>query len=320
MSKFAPSKKLPPAIAILGPTASGKSNLALSITDHFPIEIISIDSAQVYRYLDIGSAKPDPQILTKIPHHLINLIDPDQQYSAAQFRHDALLTMKEITLRGNIPLLVGGTMLYFKALREGLSDLPPADQQIRKEIEASAAEKGWSTLHHLLQSVDPISAERIQPNDSQRIQRALEIYYLTGKPMSQQMVSSQPTSIPYRLISIALLPSDRKVLHQRIQHRFETMLKMGLIEEVRSILSQFPLTLEMPSIRCVGYRQVYQYLQGQLSLMELREKGAAATRQLAKRQLTWLRSMEQLTEFDCLADNLLEQVMYYLQTMLNTND
>lgn len=320
MSKFAPSKKLPPAIAILGPTASGKSNLALSITDHFPIEIISIDSAQVYRYLDIGSAKPDPQILTKIPHHLINLIDPDQQYSAAQFRHDALLTMKEITLRGNIPLLVGGTMLYFKALREGLSDLPPADQQIRKEIEASAAEKGWSTLHHLLQSVDPMSAERIQPNDSQRIQRALEIYYLTGKPMSQQMVSSQPTSIPYRLISIALLPSDRKVLHQRIQHRFETMLEMGLIEEVRSILSQFPLTLEMPSIRCVGYRQVYQYLQGQLSLMELREKGAAATRQLAKRQLTWLRSMEQLTEFDCLADNLLEQVMYYLQTMLNTND
>lgn len=320
MSKFAPSKKLPPAIAILGPTASGKSNLALSITDHFPIEIISIDSAQVYRYMDIGSAKPDPQILTKIPHHLINLIDPDQQYSAAQFRHDALLTMKEITRRGNIPLLVGGTMLYFKALREGLSDLPPADQQIRKEIEASAAEKGWSTLHHLLQSVDPISAERIQPNDSQRIQRALEIYYLTGKPMSQQMVSSQPASIPYRLISIALLPSDRKVLHQRIQHRFETMLEMGLIEEVRSILSQFPLTLEMPSIRCVGYRQVYQYLQGQLSLMELREKGAAATRQLAKRQLTWLRSMEQLTEFDCLADNLLEQVMYYLQTMLNTND
>lgn len=320
MSKFAPSKKLPPAIAILGPTASGKSNLALSIADHFPIEIISIDSAQVYRYMDIGSAKPDPQILAKIPHHLINLIDPDQQYSAAQFRHDALLTMKEITLRGNIPLLVGGTMLYFKALREGLSDLPPADQQIRKEIEASAAEKGWSTLHHLLQSVDPMSAERIQPNDSQRIQRALEIYYLTGKPMSQQMVSSQPTSIPYRLISIALLPSDRKVLHQRIQHRFETMLEMGLIEEVRSILSQFPLTLEMPSIRCVGYRQVYQYLQGQLSLMELREKGAAATRQLAKRQLTWLRSMEQLTEFDCLADNLLEQVMYYLQTMLNTND
>lgn len=320
MSKFAPSKKLPPAIAILGPTASGKSNLALSITDHFPIEIISIDSAQVYRYMDIGSAKPDPQILTKIPHHLINLIDPDQQYSAAQFRHDALLTMKEITRRGNIPLLVGGTMLYFKALREGLSDLPPADQQIRKEIEASAAEKGWSTLHHLLQSVDPISAERIQPNDSQRIQRALEIYYLTGKPMSQQMVSSQPASIPYRLISIALLPSDRKVLHQRIQHRFETMLEMGLIEEVRSILSQFPLTLEMPSIRCVGYRQVYQYLQSQLSLMELREKGAAATRQLAKRQLTWLRSMEQLTEFDCLADNLLEQVMYYLQTMLNTND
>ncbi|TXI25098.1 MAG: tRNA (adenosine(37)-N6)-dimethylallyltransferase MiaA, partial [Nitrosomonas sp.] len=260
------------------------------------------------------------QILTKIPHHLINLIDPDQQYSAAQFRHDALLTMKEITLRGNTPLLVGGTMLYFKALREGLSDLPPADQQIRKEIEASAAEKGWSTLHHLLQSVDPISAERIQPNDSQRIQRALEIYYLTGKPMSQQMVSSQPTSIPYRLISIALLPSDRKVLHQRIQHRFEMMLEMGLIEEVRSILSQFSLTLEMPSMRCVGYRQVYQYLQGQLSLMELREKGAAATRQLAKRQLTWLRSMEQLTEFDCLADNLLEQAMYYLQTMLNTND
>ena len=320
MSKFAPSKKLPPAIAILGPTASGKSNLALSITDHFPIEIISIDSAQVYRYMDIGSAKPDPQILTKIPHHLINLIDPDQQYSAAQFRHDALLTMKEITRRGNIPLLVGGTMLYFKALREGLSDLPPADQQIRKEIEASAAEKGWSTLHHLLQSVDPISAERIQPNDSQRIQRALEIYYLTGKPMSQQMVSSQPTSIKKRIISIALLPSDRKVLHQRIQHRFETMLEMGLIEEVRSILSQFSLTLEMPSMRCVGYRQVYQYLQGQLSLMELREKGAAATRQLAKRQLTWLRSMEQLTEFDCLADNLLEQAMYYLQTMLNTND
>lgn len=320
MPKFAPLNKLPPAIAILGPTASGKSNLALSIADHFPIEIISIDSAQVYRYMDIGSAKPDPQILTKIPHHLINLIDPDQQYSAAQFRHDALLTMKEITLRGNIPLLVGGTMLYFKALREGLSDLPPADQQIRKEIEARAAEEGWFAMHRLLQSVDPLSAVRIKSNDSQRIQRALEIYYLTGKPMSEQMISSQHASIPYQLISVALLPSDRKVLHQQIQHRFEMMLERGLIEEVRSILSQFPLTLEMPSMRCVGYRQVYQYLHDQLSLMELREKGAAATRQLAKRQLTWLRSMGQLTEFDCLADSLLEQVMYYLQTMLKIHD
>lgn len=307
---------LPPAIVILGPTASGKSNLALSITDYFPVEIISIDSAQVYRYMDIGSAKPDSQILAKIPHHLINLIDPDQQYSAAQFRNDALLTMKEITLRGNIPLLVGGTMLYFKALREGLSDLPPADQLIRKKIEANAAEKGWPAMHRLLQSVDPLSAMRIKSSDSQRIQRALEIYYLTGKSMSEQMAPSRHTSIPYRLISVALLPSDRKVLHQRIQHRFEMMLEMGLIEEVRSILSQFPLTLEMPSMRCVGYRQTYQYLHGQLSLMELREKGAAATRQLAKRQLTWLRSMGQLTEFDCLADNLLEQTLRYLQNQV----
>ncbi|MBK7353079.1 MAG: tRNA (adenosine(37)-N6)-dimethylallyltransferase MiaA [Nitrosomonas sp.] len=311
---------LPPAIVILGPTASGKSNLALSISDHFPVEIISIDSAQVYRYMDIGSAKPDPHILTKIPHHLINLIDPDQQYSAAQFRNDALHTMKEITLRGNIPLLVGGTMLYFKALREGLSDLPPANQQIRKEIEASAAEKGWSAQHHLLQSVDPTSAERIQSNDSQRIQRALEIYYLTGKPMSALMLPSKPVFIPYQLISIALLPADRTVLHQRIQQLFEMMLTMGLIEEVQSILSKFPLTLEMPSMRCVGYRQVYQYLHNQLSLIELREKGVAATRQLAKRQLTWLRSMTQLTAFDCLADNLPEQVLYYLQITLNIND
>ena len=314
------SELLSPAIVILGPTASGKSNLALSISDYFPVEIISIDSAQVYRYMDIGSAKPDQQTLSNIPHHLINLIDPDQQYSAAQFRNDALLTMKEITLRGNIPLLVGGTMLYFKALREGLSDLPPADQEIRKEIEASAAEKGWPAMHSLLQSVDRLSADRIKSNDSQRIQRALEIYSLTGKPMSELIRSSDRATIPYQLISIALLPAERTVLHQRIQHRFEMMIKRGLIEEVQSILAKFPLTLEMPSMRCVGYRQVYQYLHHQFSLAELPEKGIAATRQLAKRQLTWLRSMDSLKEFDCLADDLAEQVLRYLQATLNIND
>ena len=313
-------KVLPPAIFILGPTASGKSNLALSITQHFPVEIISVDSAQVYRYMDIGSAKPDQDILSKIPHHLINLINPDQQYSAAQFRTDALNKMKEITLRGKIPLLVGGTMLYFKALREGLSNLPPANQLIRKEIEVSAAEKGWPSMHQLLLSYDPISAERIKANDSQRIQRALEIYYLTGKPMSELMRPSDRTTLPYQFISIALLPADRTVLHQRIQHRFEMMLEMGLVEEVRSILEKFPLTLEMPSMRCVGYRQVYQYLNHQLSLAELPEKGITATRQLAKRQLTWLRSMDSLKKFDCLADDLTEQVLRYLQTTLNAND
>lgn len=314
------SKLLPPAIVILGPTASGKSSLALSMTNYFPVEIISIDSAQVYRYMDIGSAKPDQDILSKIPHHLINLINPDQQYSAAQFRTDALNKMKEITLRGKIPLLVGGTMLYFKALREGLSNLPPANQLIRKEIEISAAEKGWPSMHQLLHSYDPISAERIKANDSQRIQRALEIYYLTGKPMSELMHPSDRETTPYQFISIALLPADRTVLHLRIQHRFEMMLKMGLIEEVRSILEKFPLTLEMPSMRCVGYRQVYQYLNHQLSLAELPEKGIAATRQLAKRQLTWLRSIDSLKKFDCLADDLTEQVLRYLQTTLNAND
>lgn len=309
-------KALPPAIFILGPTASGKSNLALSIIQHFPVEIISVDSAQVYRYMDIGSAKPDQDILSKIPHHLINLINPDQQYSAAQFRTDALNKMKEITLRGKIPLLVGGTMLYFKALREGLSNLPPANQHIRKEIEFGAAEKGWPSMHQLLLSYDPISAERIKANDSQRIQRALEIYYLTGKPMSELMRPSERTTLPYQFISIALLPKDRTVLHQRIEHRFEMMLEMGLVEEVRSILEKFSLTLEMPSMRCVGYRQVYQYLDHQISLAELPEKGIAATRQLAKRQLTWLRSMDSLKEFDCLADDLTEQVLRYLRAAL----
>lgn len=298
----------------MGPTASGKSQIALDIEENFPVEIISVDSAQVYRHLDIGTAKPDPATLTRVPHHLINLIDPDQHYSASQFRHDALNIMHEITQRNKIPLLVGGTMLYFRALQDGLSILPSADKNLRLMLENKANELGWPAMHQKLEELDPETAARIKPTDSQRIQRALEICYLTQQPMSEILKIPREADFPYRKISIALIPSDRGQLHLRIAERFKAMLKSGLIDEVQSIRQQFSLSIKSPSMRCVGYRQTCLYLDHKINSAELHDMGVAATRQLAKRQLTWLRSMktDEVKEFDCLASDLTAQVQHFL--------
>jgi len=303
----------PPAIFLMGPTASGKSSVALEIAKHLSVEIVSVDSAQVYRHMDIGTAKPNAKTLAAVPHHLINLIEPHERYSAAQFRDDALAVMREITERGKIPLLVGGTMLYFRALLEGLSELPSADMGVRMVIDTKAEENGWPAMHKELQLLDPAIAARIQPTDSQRIQRALEVYYLTDKPMSELLKKPRYVYLPYQVTSIALIPDDRDVLHLRIAHRFEKMLELGLIGEVRAIRNEFGLEAETPSMRCVGYRQVWMYLDNEISLTEMREMGLAATRQLAKRQLTWLRSMKGFKEFNCFAENLLQLVLEYLQ-------
>ena len=302
----------PPAIFLMGPTASGKSSVALEIARHLPVEIVSVDSAQVYQHMNIGTAKPDAESMAAVPHHLINLIAPHERYSAAQFVNDALVAMRQITERNNIPLLVGGTMLYFRALLEGLSELPSANIGIRTLIETRAEEHGWPALHNELLRLDPVSAARIQPNDSQRIQRALEICYLTDKPMSEILKKPRHVYLPFHVTRIALIPSNREVLHQRIAQRFEKMLELGLIDEVRAIRDKFCLNNHSPSMRCVGYRQVLMYLDDEISLGKMREMALAATRQLAKRQLTWLRPMKGVKEFDCLSENLWEQVREHL--------
>jgi tRNA dimethylallyltransferase len=301
----------------MGPTASGKTGVALELARRFAVEIISVDSAQVYRHMDIGTAKPDLDTRLRFPHHLIDVIEPNERYSAAQFRDDAVEIMGDIANRGRIPLLVGGTMLYFKALREGLSDLPAADPDTRMVLDAMAAETGWPEMHRELERIDPVTAQRLDPNDSQRIQRAMEIFYLTGKPMSELIASGRPADLPYRLIPIALVPGDRKELHGRIASRFEEMLELGLINELRRLREEYVLKPDLPSMRCVGYRQVWQYLDGEFGLAALREKGVAATRQLAKRQLTWLRSMKDVTAFDCLAPDAAGQVLDHLRRELD---
>jgi tRNA dimethylallyltransferase len=308
----------PPAILLMGPTASGKTGVAVELTKHFPCEIISVDSALVYRYMDIGTAKPGADILAKAPHHLINLIEPTQSYSAAQFRKDALRVMAEISARGNIPLLTGGTMLYFKALLEGLSNLPQADADLRAELDARAENIGWPAMHAELAKLDPETAARLKPNDSQRIQRALEICILSGETMSSQLGKADTTPLPYRFIKIALVPSERNVLHERIAIRFDAMLKAGLIEEVKKLRQQFELNPDLPSMRCVGYRQAWQFLDGEISQEALRDTGIIATRQLAKRQLTWLRSMEGVTEFDCLDAALTTNMREFIQQQSDT--
>ena len=312
-SRLSPRSKGPPAILLMGPTASGKTALAEAIAQTLPVEVVSVDSAQIYRHMNIGTAKPGAELLARVPHHLIDLIEPHESYSAARFRDDALIAMREITERGNIPLLVGGTMLYFQALTEGLNDLPEADPAVRLIIDTMAEKSGWPGLHAELARVDPETAERLEPQDAQRIQRALEVYYITSKTMSELLRKPKYVYFPYTAIKIALLPSRREVLHERIARRFEDMLELGLIGELRRLREEYGLDLSMPSMRCVGYRQVWQYLDGELSLAELREKGVAATRQLAKRQLTWLRSMKDVTEFDCLADDLPALVLEYLR-------
>ncbi len=332
---------LPPAIFLMGPTASGKTGIAVELAQHYPVELISVDSALVFRDMDIGTAKPDASTLARAPHHLIDIIAPTEAYSAAAFRKDALRLMADITTRGKIPLLVGGTMLYFKALREGLSPLPQADAALRAELDAEIAQHGIEHLHRRLAGVDAETAARLAPADTQRIQRAMEVYLLSGQPMSvllKKAPSPQPSpsgrggeiqkplaigergwgegELPYRITSLALIPSDRAVLHQRIATRFEQMLEQGLLAELRSLREKYPLHRDMTSMRCVGYRQAWEFQEGEITQDELRDKGIAATRQLAKRQLTWLRSTPDIIELDCLAPDLYTQVEASVESVL----
>ncbi len=308
--------QLPPAILLMGPTASGKSALALELAERFDCEIVSVDSAQIYRHMDVGTAKPSAEERQRIAHHLIDIVEPHESYSAARFRDDALALMREITERGKIPLLVGGTMLYFKALTEGLNDLPEADPTIRLVIDTMAEEKSWAGLHAELARIDHEAAARIKPNDAQRIQRALEIYYITGKSMSALLSKPKYVYLPYRICSIALATDNRQWLHARIAERFEIMLELGLISELRKLRRSYALDPDMPSMRCVGYRQTWRYLDGEYALGMLREKGVAATRQLAKRQMTWLRSTRNVTWFDCTREDLAEEASRFIQARI----
>src|SRR5438552_1547308 len=300
----------------MGPTASGKSALAATLTGHFPVEIISVDSAQIYRGMDIGTAKPSVAERRSVPHHLIDIVDPTGSYSAAQFRSDAVRLISEIAARGRIPLLVGGTMLYFKTLREGLSELPESDAAVRARIDAEAAERGWPALHVELAKIDAPTAARLKPSDAQRIQRALEIYRVTGKPMSQ-LLGRMKSALPFRLLELALVPSDRAELHRRIESRFDAMLEHGLVEELRALRERHTLRPGLPSMRCVGYRQAWQHLEGEFGRNELRDRGIFATRQLAKRQLTWLRAMKTVRSFDSLAEDLDADALDYVRRDIN---
>ena len=303
----------------MGPTASGKTDLAIYLTEHFPVDIISVDSAMVYRGLKIGSAKPSVEELQKAPHRLIDVVDPLEIYSAARFRKDALKEIAKIIQVGRIPLLVGGTMLYFRALLQGLSELPESDEVIRKKLEQQAKEIGWEKMHQRLAEVDAEAAERIHPNDPQRISRALEVYEMTGTAMSQLQKEQKAEPLPYQVLKLALIPSDRALLHQRIEKRFSQMLEQGLIDEVKTLRNRGDLHQDLPAIRAVGYRQVWDYLDGIIDYTEMQERGVIATRQLAKRQLTWLRSEKDLTIYDLSQDsmqhiqeNVLKTVKEYL--------
>lgn len=301
----------------MGPTASGKTGAAVALYSKLPVELISVDSALVFQGMNIGTAKPGAETLRQAPHHLIDIIPPTVAYSAANFRMDALRLMADITARGKIPLLVGGTMLYFKALQGGLSNLPEANPEIRKEIEQEAAQVGWSAMHAKLVQVDPETAARLQPNDVQRIERALEVYRLTGQTMTALHQASAGETLPYRLLKIALVPSERKVLHERIAQRFDQMLADGFVDEVRGLLQQYPeLTADSTSMRCVGYRQALEYLAGQYDIDELRDRGIFATRQLAKRQLTWLRGMDDVIEIDCLHPEMQALVLHQIEAFI----
>ena len=287
----------PPAIFLLGPTASGKSDLAMKLTSHLPVELVSVDSALVYRDMNIGTAKPDAEILRQYLHHLVDIRNPDEVYSAADFRSEVLTLMSAISERGNIPLLVGGTMLYFKVLIEGIASMPAADSAIREKIVREAKTGGWQKVHQRLAEVDPESAARIHPNDPQRLQRALEIWELTGESMTQLHKKQQDlVSLPFSVCQLAIIPSDRADLHRIIAARFEQMIKDGFIEEVEHLREKYDLNAELPSIKSVGYRQVWQYLEGEVDRKAMQERAIIATRQLAKRQFTWLRGWSNLKE------------------------
>jgi len=315
---------LPPAISLMGPTASGKTDLAVRLVQSsvqpLPLEIISVDSALVYRDMNIGTAKPDATVLARAPHHLIDLIEPTEAYSAGRFRTDALRLMGEITARGHVPLLVGGTMLYFKALKDGLDDLPKATPALRAELEARAAQEGWPALHAELARLDPETAARLNPNDSQRIQRALELCLSTGGTMTallgQHSAHADEAVLPYNLLQVSLVPTDRAWLHDRINRRFGAMVREGLLDELHALRRQYDLHADLPSMRCVGYRQAWSYLEGELDMAGLLAQGAAATRQLAKRQLTWLRGWQGAHEVDCMDAPQMEGVLEMVRAHL----
>lgn len=282
---------LPKAIFLMGPTASGKTALAINLRKTLPVELISVDSALIYKGMDIGTAKPSAQELAEAPHRLLDILDPAEAYSAADFRRDALKAMAEITAAGRIPLLVGGTMLYFKALLEGLSPLPSADPAIRAQIEQQAAEQGWETLYRQLQDIDPVAASRIHPNDPQRLSRALEVFIISGKTLTE-LTQTSGEALPYQVHQFAIAPASRELLHQRIEQRFHQMLASGFEAEVRALFARGDLHTDLPSIRCVGYRQMWSYLSGEIPFDDMVYRGICATRQLAKRQITWLRGWE----------------------------
>ena len=292
----------------MGPTASGKTALAMALARELDVEIVSVDSAQVYRDMNVGTAKPTEDERAAVPHHLIDIIPPTEAYSAARFRENALVLARDIAARGRLPLLVGGTMLYFKALRDGLSELPQANPAIRAAIDAEAAQRGWPALHAELGKLDPATAARLQPNDAQRIQRALELHRITGTPPSQLFAQQSRQRPPLRMIEIALAPGDRAVLHSRIEARFDAMLKASLVDELRQLKKKYALSPDLPAMRAVGYRQTWQHLEGEYDAKELRNRGIYATRQLAKRQLTWLRSTP-ATTFDCLDSAVTDKVL-----------
>ncbi|MFA0570543.1 tRNA (adenosine(37)-N6)-dimethylallyltransferase MiaA [Vibrio gallaecicus] len=291
------TQKLPLALFLMGPTASGKTDLAIRLRQKFPVEIISVDSALIYKGMDIGTAKPNESELAQAPHRLIDILDPKEAYSAADFRRDALKEMNEIVAAGKIPLLVGGTMLYYKALLEGLSPLPAADKDIRQQIEAEAAEKGWVALHEELKNIDPVAGDRIHPNDPQRLSRALEVYRISGKTLTE-LTQTKGESLPFRVKQFAIAPKERSELHRRIELRFEKMVEAGFEDEMKALYAREDLHPDLPSVRCVGYRQMWDYLDGNCGLDEAIFRGVCATRQLAKRQITWLRSWDNLTWLD----------------------
>lgn len=303
-------------IFLMGPTAAGKTDIAVELTQCYPCDIISVDSAMIYRGMNIGSAKPSKEILDIAPHRLIDICEPNEIYSAAQFCQNAYKEIGEIIQQKRIPLLVGGTMLYFRALQKGLSELPTADPFIREKIISEAQLLGWDVLHDRLRKIDPITANKIHPNDPQRLQRALEIYELTGQAPSDHYSKNNHSAFPYPIINIVLAPSNRDVLHERIATRFQQMLSQGFIEEVSHLRERSDLNLNLPSMRAVGYRQVWEYLDGKMTYAEMVNRGIIATRQLAKRQLTWLRAWPECTWFDSLDTNVTEKIRKHLDSYL----
>jgi len=300
----------PPVLCLAGPTASGKSAASLAIAARWPIEIIVMDSATIYRGMDIGTAKPSAEEQALVPHHLLDIRDPAESYSAAEFRSDALALITGIQARGRLPVICGGTMMYYKVLREGISMLPEADPALRRQIDAEARQHGWPALHGELAGYDPATAARLAPNDSQRLQRAIEIYRASGIPMSAWLARSKPdSSSPHRYLTLSLEPSNRRVLHERIAERYHSMLEQGLLEEAARLHARGDLHTDLPSVRCVGYRQLWEYLDGRITLEAAVEQAIAATRQLAKRQLTWLRSEPERSVVDCLSPDAASRIV-----------